>query len=73
MPESNHPLLISASCPGGLACQFKVQIASIETASLWQLVGSFRDRQTAGEQAARLCRSGQLARVLACRALPTAA
>jgi hypothetical protein len=72
MPHTN-PLLIAASCPGGMARQFRVQVSSGETPSQWKLVGSFRDSLAAGQCAARYTRAGQVARVLVCRALPTAA
>jgi hypothetical protein len=72
MPHTN-PLLIAVSCPGGMARQFRVQVSSSETPSRWKLVGSFRDSQSAGQCAAHYSRAGHVARVLVCRALPTAA
>jgi hypothetical protein len=64
---------IGVSCPGGLARQFRVQVTSIETPSRWKLVGSFRDSTEAGRCAANLKATGQLARIIDCRHLPTAA
>jgi hypothetical protein len=66
-------IVTAASCPGGIARQFRVQVASVETPSNWKLVGSFRDANQAGQCAARVRQSGKLARVVVCRALPTAA
>jgi hypothetical protein len=65
--------LVSASCPGGMARQFRVQVSSGDTPSSWTLVGSFRDSRQARECAARIQNAGQKARVVACHALPTAA
>lgn len=73
MPISEPSQLIAASCPGGIARQYRVQVASGETASQWKLVGSFRDLRAAGECAERHTGNGHETRVLACRALPTAA
>ena len=53
----------AASCPGGIARQFRVQVASGETPSNWKLVGSFRDGRKAGECAARHEQAGQTTRV----------
>jgi hypothetical protein len=64
--------VIAVSCPGGMSRQFRVQVESTETPSSWKLVGSFRDRQQAGQCAARIQQSGQKTRVI-CNALPTAA
>ena len=71
--DSCGEAIISASCPGGMARQFRVQVGSAETPSHWKLIASFRDAQTAGEVAVRLSKAGQQTRVVACRALPTAA
>ena len=65
--------VISVSCPGGMARQFRVQIESNETPSQWKLIGSFRDRRQAGQCAAEHARKGQKTRVVECGALPTAA
>jgi len=65
--------LVAVSCPGGMARQFRVQVASGETPSQWKLVGSFRDSLQARECAAQLQNAGQQARVVVCGALPTAA
>ena len=46
--ESPHIALVAASCPGGAARHFRVQVASGETPSQWKLVGSFRDSGQAG-------------------------
>jgi hypothetical protein len=64
---------IAVSCPGGMARQFRVQIASRETSSHWQLVGSFRDPRQARDCAAGFERAGHHARIIDCRSLPTAA
>ena len=66
-------LITAASCPGGMARQFRVQVASVETPSNWKLVGSFRDGNKARQCAAVLQQAGTRARVVDCRALPTAA
>jgi len=56
-----------------MARQFRVQVASVETPSNWKLVGSFRDGNKARQCAAVLQQAGTRARVVDCRALPTAA
>jgi hypothetical protein len=71
--ETTNVTIVAASCPGGIARQFRVQVASGETPSSWKLVGSFLDRHKAGECAARHQEAGQTTRVVACSALPTAA
>ena len=65
--------LIVASCPGGIARQYRVQVTSSETPSHWKLVGSFRDIRAARACASRLQTAGQTTRIIACQALPTAA
>lgn len=71
--SSSQVALVAASCPGGMARQFRVQVASGETASRWKLVGSFRDKGAARLCADRLQQAGTRARVIACKSLPTAA
>ncbi len=75
MAEPNQQLTypISVSCPGGMARQFRVQVASTESPELWKLVGSFRDFTSAERCAAQLIDAGEHTRVIACTALPTAA
>jgi hypothetical protein len=65
--------LVVASCPGGIARQFRVQIKSSETSSHWQLVGSFRDWRRARDCAIKHEDAGHHARIIDCRWLPTAA
>ncbi len=65
--------IVSVSCPGGMARQFRVQVESDETLSHWKLAGSFGDAEEARKCAAALEEAGQHARVIACRNLPTAA
>ena len=65
--------VISVSCPGGMARQFRVQVQSNETPSQWKLIHTFRDRRQAGQCAAEHARGGQKTRVVECGALPTAA
>lgn len=65
--------VISASCPGGMARQFRVQIRDDETPSHWKLAGSFADLSEASTCAEQMQAAGKEARVVACRALPTAA
>jgi len=62
-----------ASCPGGIARQFRVQIWNAETPSHWKLVESFADLSDACSCAERLQDAGEQIRVVACRGLPTAA
>jgi len=69
----NAAEIISASCPGGMARQFRVQVESAETLSHWQLAGSFGNAEAARRCAVALQQAGQHTRVIACRALPTAA
>ncbi len=71
--QAAKPLVTAASCPGGMARQFRVQVASVETPSSWKLVGSFRDANKARQCEADLKQAGKQARVVDCRALPTAA
>ena len=61
------------SCPGGLAQQFRVQVASEGMASKWAMIASFRDGEKAEACAAAARVNGDVARVVCCRALPTAA
>jgi hypothetical protein len=65
--------VIGVSCPGGMARQFRVQVASQETACRWRMVGSFRDDTAASRCAEHWRQAGASARVIVCRALPTAA
>ena len=65
--------VVAASCPGGMARQFRVQVESDETVSHWKLAGSFGDAEDARRCAAALEEAGLHARVVACRNLPTAA
>jgi hypothetical protein len=71
--SENVAEIVSASCPGGMARQFRVQVESDETLSRWRLAGSFGDAEAARRFAATLSAAGQHPRVIACRALPTAA
>jgi hypothetical protein len=75
MPENDlsRDWLIVASCPGGIARQYRVQVTSSETPSHWKLAGSFRDARAARACATRLQTAGQQTRIIDCRALPTAA
>ena len=61
-----------ASCPGGMARQFRVQVWNPETPSHWKLVESFTELGDACSCAERLQDAGQQIRVVACN-LPTAA
>jgi hypothetical protein len=65
--------MISACCPGGMARQFRVQVESDQTLSHWELAGCFADADAARQFAVSLRQAGQHARIIACRALPTAA
>ena len=65
--------IVAASCPGGMAPQFRVQIWNDETPSHWKLMGSFQELSEASECADRLILAGEQTRVVACRTLPTAA
>ena len=69
----NGPQLLAVSCAGGMARQFRVQVRDPAHLHEWSLVGSFRDGQMAEKVAAGLSRAGRQVRVVACRALPTAA
>lgn len=62
-----------ASCPGGMARQFRVQIWNCETPSHWKLVESFADLSQACSCAEQLQDAGEQIRVVACQGLPTAA
>ncbi len=65
--------VIAASCPGGMARQFRVQIRDDEAPSHWKLAGSFADWDEASSCAEQLEAAGAETRVVACRSLPTAA
>jgi hypothetical protein len=65
--------VVSPSCPGGMARQFRVQVKTPETPSQWKLVGSFGDPIRAGVCAREWAMTGQQIRIVACRTLPTAA
>jgi hypothetical protein len=63
----------SAACPGGMARQYRVQVHDTELPQGWRLVGSFRDAESAARCAEQWGECGQQARIIDCRALPTAA
>jgi hypothetical protein len=65
--------LVAVSCPGGMARQYRVQVASPETACHWRMVGSFKSDAAADRCADRWRQAGARARIIECRALPTAA
>jgi hypothetical protein len=75
MRETDIPqrAILAASCPGGMARQFRVQVCESETPDRWKLAGSFVQLSQADECARRLTLAGEHARVIACRSLPTAA
>jgi hypothetical protein len=56
-----------------MARQFRVQVRDDETPSHWKLAGSFADLSEASTCAEQLQAAGEETRVVACRALPTAA
>jgi hypothetical protein len=63
----------SAACPGGMARQYRVQVQDAQLPDRWRLVGSFRDMGSAESCARRAESSGDVARIVDCQALPTAA
>ena len=65
--------VVSPSCPGGMAKQFRVQVWNGETPSHWKLVGSFDNLDLASACAEREMLAGEQTRIVACRSLPTAA
>lgn len=72
--ESDSPNLVQwVSCPGGIARQFRVQVAGTDGPLAWQLVGAFRQRAEAEKCVAALKPISSRIRVVECRALPTAA
>ena len=71
--EQTQGGVIGVSCPGGMARQYRVQMTTGEVPVRWHLAGSFRDRRDAGQCATRLMMAGYQARIVDCRALPTAA
>ena len=74
MPENDlHLAVVSPSCPGGMARQFRVQVWNGETSSHWKLVESFENLDSATACAERLMLAGEQTRIVAWRALPTAA
>jgi hypothetical protein len=56
-----------------MARQFRVQVRDAATSSLWRQVAAFRLSSDARRLADELCNSGQAARVVEHRTLPTAA
>jgi hypothetical protein len=56
-----------------MARQFRVQTRDERVPGLWRLVGSFRQAEAARAVVERLVKTGAAARVVECRALPTAA
>jgi hypothetical protein len=72
--EANQPVLtLVPSIPGGMARQYRVQVRDTQAAAHWRLVGNFGNAGQACDRAVELTLLGQQARVVACRALPTAA
>jgi hypothetical protein len=67
------PRLLAASCAGGMARQYRVQVREHGLPDQWSLVGSFRDSKVAETVAAGVSRSGRQVRIVACQSLPTAA
>jgi hypothetical protein len=73
-PNAHHPVLtVVPSVPGGMARQYRVQVRDVQAAPQWRLVGNFGNANQACDRAVELTLLGQQARVVACRALPTAA
>lgn len=73
MLEKDHVSVVSPSCPGGMARQFRVQVWNGETPSHWKLVGSFDNLDQASACAEREMLAGEQARIVVYRSLPTAA
>lgn len=67
------PALLAVNCPGGLASQYRVQYYDLASESRWQLHASFRDPRRAQQCLDDLQARGITARLIAYRALPTAA
>jgi hypothetical protein len=59
--------------PGNTAPHYRVQVLAGETEPQWQLHATFADQYLAQNCLARLHRSGQSARLIAFRRVPTAA
>jgi hypothetical protein len=73
MVAFNQNRLVAASCPGGMAAQYRVQVASNDCAAPWKLVAAFRKRTDAAHCQAQLSAAGHRVRIIACQSLPTAA
>ena len=71
--DASEKVVLSVSCPGGIARQFRVQVRDSVTPSQWRQMGSFRKVSDARRLADQLTHSGLPARVVDCRSLPTAA
>ena len=71
--EEPGPVILSVSCPGGMARQYRVQVCDRDNPTAWKMAGSFRGRAAAEECVQRLTMAGEQARVVECRSLPTAA
>jgi hypothetical protein len=65
------PLVVAY--PGNTAPHYRVQVLAAETEPRWQLHATFADQHLAQICLARLRRSGQSARLIAFRRVPTAA
>jgi hypothetical protein len=68
-----EPAPLAVNCPGGMACQYRVQYFDGASESRWKLHASFRDPHHAQQCLDELQSRGITARLIAYRALPTAA
>jgi len=70
--SEQRDVLVPVSCPGGMAPEYRVQVQGGQSPR-WQHAASYATLRQARECAARLLEGGHTARIIACRALPTAA
>ena len=70
---SSEPAVLSVSCAGGIARQFRVQVRDEVTSSQWRHIAVFRRADEAHRLAEQLRLTGKFARIIDCRSLPTAA
>jgi hypothetical protein len=71
--SASEVAVVSVSCPGGMARQFRVQVPDPATSSHWRQVGTFCRPADARQLLEQLSRTGVAARIVECRSLPTAA
>jgi hypothetical protein len=70
---SSEPAVLSVSCAGGMARQYRVQVRDDGMNNSWRHIAVFRRADEAHRLAEQLRLTGKFARIIDCRSLPTAA